>query len=135
VRDRGLGIGRDGREWLLDLVDDGGGEFAHQRQPRGVGEFEARQGQLPLGLLEPVTSRQVHRTVPRMNRNALEVDEQMLGSPFFAVTSRSTFWISPRASSSAGSKSLRRGTHRVVPARRTSSGVKPKITSTFGRRT
>jgi hypothetical protein len=34
-----VGVGEDGRQRLIDLVPDGGGQLAQQCEPRGMGQF------------------------------------------------------------------------------------------------
>ena len=47
----GAAAGRDGGQGLVDLMGDGGEQFAHRRQPRDAGEFRLGVSQRLLGAL------------------------------------------------------------------------------------
>ena len=46
----GVGVGRDGGEGLVDLMGNGGDQFAHGRQPRDAGEFRLSVSQRLIGV-------------------------------------------------------------------------------------
>src|SRR5262249_25025954 len=47
----GVGVGYDGREWLIDLVSNGGRYLSHGRDPRHMSQLRLRLTQGRFGLL------------------------------------------------------------------------------------
>ncbi len=74
---RRFGVGRDSCQWLLDFVDDGRCQLTDQCKSGGMCEFEPRQCQLSLSLLEvgDVAAGAQHGAT--VNRHTLEMNEDV----------------------------------------------------------